>query len=577
MSITPSFARMRLDAIELARSSTASPVGVDNAPAGSSYVGPNAVTWRKTGATSTAWTEQLLRAPWFNVKTYGAVGSGVVNDKAAIQSAISAAQAAGGGVVFFPRGSYRCDLSGSGVSGIPVFLLTGAAAGGILFLGEGRASKVWMYSTTLGGDRRLFDIRESCDLVGFKALAFDSDITSTTEQQHLLHWQCTSSGTTGRSFVEDCYFGYTRGDAIRFLGQDSNRVTDIVVRRCVAQMRSLTARTFVSWQRSSDGIVVDCSYNQDVSAIDFEPTGTGSLERNRIHRNILFGIVTLTGNDSGQQSRRSTFTNNIITEGSVSGLNVEYWTIAGNIVRNNEAGISDYPVAFRKRTHQTLIADNILVRGTGSDTSSGLINVENQSTVGDNYGLVIDGNLAVQESSTTSCVGVQLRDAKQVVCTNNMLFPRISSLASSNFIVFEDINDTIASFTVCGNFGIGLDQRMAGGVSGAGKNSTVSDNFFRHVNNGILIDLDPDGSHACAARNMLVTQSSGVSIVGTGAGYAIDGNAGGAAVYSVNATPEGAIAAPVGSIALRDRAGGGVGTTFYVKESGSSSTGWVAK
>ena len=40
-------------------------------------------------------------------------------------------------------------------------------------------------------------------------------------------------------------------------------------------------------------------------------------------------------------------------------------------------------------------------------------------------------------------------------------------------------------------------------------------------------------------------------------------------------TPEGAVAAPVGSIFMRSD--GGAGTSFYVKESGTGNTGWVAK
>lgn len=41
-----------------------------------------------------------------NVKDYGAIGDGVVNDTTAIQTAINAANTAGGGTVFFPRGTY---------------------------------------------------------------------------------------------------------------------------------------------------------------------------------------------------------------------------------------------------------------------------------------------------------------------------------------------------------------------------------------------------------------------------------------------------------------------------------------
>jgi hypothetical protein len=40
-------------------------------------------------------------------------------------------------------------------------------------------------------------------------------------------------------------------------------------------------------------------------------------------------------------------------------------------------------------------------------------------------------------------------------------------------------------------------------------------------------------------------------------------------------TPEGAIAAPVGSLYLRTD--GGANTTLYIKESGTGNTGWVAK
>jgi hypothetical protein len=48
----------------------------------------------------------------FNVLRYGAIGDGIANDAAAIQLAIDAAFAAGGGVVFFPAGTYK--VSGAG-------------------------------------------------------------------------------------------------------------------------------------------------------------------------------------------------------------------------------------------------------------------------------------------------------------------------------------------------------------------------------------------------------------------------------------------------------------------------------
>ena len=42
----------------------------------------------------------------YNVKDFGATGNGVTNDTQAIQAAVDAAHAAGGGSVYIPSGTY---------------------------------------------------------------------------------------------------------------------------------------------------------------------------------------------------------------------------------------------------------------------------------------------------------------------------------------------------------------------------------------------------------------------------------------------------------------------------------------
>jgi hypothetical protein len=49
----------------------------------------------------------VLGSDWINVLYYGAIGDGVTNDTMAIQAAIDAAEAAGGGVVYCPAGLYK--------------------------------------------------------------------------------------------------------------------------------------------------------------------------------------------------------------------------------------------------------------------------------------------------------------------------------------------------------------------------------------------------------------------------------------------------------------------------------------
>jgi hypothetical protein len=53
----------------------------------------------------------ILDANWFDITdpTYGAVGDGTTDDTSAIQAAITACETAGGGTVFFPRGTYKVN------------------------------------------------------------------------------------------------------------------------------------------------------------------------------------------------------------------------------------------------------------------------------------------------------------------------------------------------------------------------------------------------------------------------------------------------------------------------------------
>ena len=57
--------------------------------------------------TKVDWVTQMKNAPIYDVRAYGAKGNGTANDTVAIGKAMDAAKAAGGGSVFFPKGTYR--------------------------------------------------------------------------------------------------------------------------------------------------------------------------------------------------------------------------------------------------------------------------------------------------------------------------------------------------------------------------------------------------------------------------------------------------------------------------------------
>lgn len=64
----------------------------------------------------------------FDVTDFGAIGDGDTNDQVAIQAAIQAASTAGGGLVYFPKGTYRLESQ------------VRVQSGGVILAGEGRES-----------------------------------------------------------------------------------------------------------------------------------------------------------------------------------------------------------------------------------------------------------------------------------------------------------------------------------------------------------------------------------------------------------------------------------------------------
>ncbi len=60
-------------------------------------------------------TYSMIDGAPFNVSDYGATGDGATNDVAAIQLAVAAAKSAGGGTLYFPKGSYKVTFP-SGLS-----------------------------------------------------------------------------------------------------------------------------------------------------------------------------------------------------------------------------------------------------------------------------------------------------------------------------------------------------------------------------------------------------------------------------------------------------------------------------
>jgi hypothetical protein len=199
------------------------------------------------------------------------------------------------------------------------------------------------------------------------------------------------------------------------------------------------------------------------------------------------------------------------------------------------------------------------------------------------------GSVVVTFNSGTSGCTIDLSNTFQSGATvvnsgnrNNTIIREVSSGSYNDIRVGADAsyttmrfgqNDMLipgATLTIDNAKSLYFQQVTTPNTVGAGMGMTISDNFS--IGNTVpdkAIQIVQSGSSGWiqlligGSEKMRVT-SQGAFLGGT---TAFDSQGSG--------SPEGAVTAPVGSTYRRTN--GGASTTFYVKESGSGNTGWVAK
>lgn len=118
--------------------------------------------WAKQGTDDLIGWKNQNQSIW-NVKRFGAMGDGVTDDSAAIENAIRQADAVGGGVVYFPPGTYAV---------VPHLSIGGSPTGGIYIdgkskvtlMGDGAASVLKTVYAAVGGQCTTILIVDSSDI-----------------------------------------------------------------------------------------------------------------------------------------------------------------------------------------------------------------------------------------------------------------------------------------------------------------------------------------------------------------------------------------------------------------------------
>ncbi len=523
---------------------------------------------------------------YFNIVDYGAV-DGAADNRAAFLATIAAALGAGGtgvgGIIWVPRGEWNCKVV---PTLIPVIQIIGLASQRLIFAGEGSASHIMMSGDGGSGDRRLFDVKNSSLYVGFKNLRLDSTLINEDAQQHLIHWECAPaavSDETGRGFIHDVEFGHTRGDCIRFLGIDTKRVNQVDVRRCMGRFGAalVRTRTFVSYQRSADGIVMDscyCDGKNGSGSIDMEPTGTGSNDRLMFLNNYVVGLASFSGNGGDYEHRFSIIDGNTF-RGAVDALDVENTIFSGNIVYNDIAISGVGSLSIFERIHNVTVSGNVLYDASGPATGTFTLSVFGH-TVGQNHELVIRNNLIVNEVNAGAGAGVNMQYTNNSLVSDNLI--SVKAATSGSGIRYEVpslvLGETQSNLIANGNMilGIGAATLVYGVTAGRG-NFSVMNCLFRKVAAGVTVVGTRFGEYM-TTQNVMLSDTYGIRLIDTShVAIAGAGNSKGPTTYQVTADAEGLVTASNGSIALRST-GGAAGAVLKIKESAPTpSTGWVGR
>jgi parallel beta-helix repeat protein len=276
----------------------------------------DAGTFTQGGANAvTRSIETKLREGWISVKDFGAVGNGVANDTIAVQDAINYANTLGGGVVYFPEGTYNL----SSVNYRP----------GITFQGEGGNSKLFKIPATVAFSR-MFTVESGAGYnsandskpVIWRDLYFDGNSSNQTpyanyEKEHD-HMIFLVAGNTNpgrlRAIIENCVFENTVADAVSIYHNVNLEISDCFMRNCFRGSIVSTG----GWTIIKATNIHASGSGDQFSRIDIETDGAGYNGSNAANLNFS-NIYTQYGFDlTGAQV--TAYWDNIVTEvGSLPG------------------------------------------------------------------------------------------------------------------------------------------------------------------------------------------------------------------------------------------------------------------
>lgn len=573
-------------------------------------------------------TYSMIEGAPLNVQDFGAVGDGVTDDTNAFIAAAAALQS--GQALDFPTGTYLISYQGaahSSVNGNVVMDFLGLSD--ITFQGNGSVIKINNHNIATYGGLRFMNFK-GCQTVNISGFNFEMTFTGVNTSASYYPFcgaitaiDDTADGQTqaelnGTFTITDCTFnlyhpyGQYAQSGAPYSGDGNNgfkvfsvfasgpylgstydaQCRNITIENCGTKdghnaygfwvwawnnvnIKNCFAENWVGKQSNaagavSGGGVAFIRYHQFlcsgivVDGCNFVAKPCSSRTVAGYQGNAIF--VTLNTNQTGDYNHgQSIVSNNNITLGN----------------GDNANSLLDYGIEVFVYGQVTIENNNFNGSFETTNAYAGTFILQNATAVGNNgeSSLIVNGNIFGRASSYFDNIRVAngsntseySRRLKQLIVTNNV--------SQSQLQYFFDLDST-GSYTYKGCRNVLIQGNVIDGThntvfNSASTNSrainynsatstdqaTISLNQIRGKYYGIMSTAGSVSNSPFISNNLLTSVTSS-PLVGILWGIA-------------NGTPEGVVAALVGSMILRTN--GGANTTLYIKESGSGNTGWVAK
>lgn len=506
--------------------------------------------------------------PWVNVEIFGAVGDGTTDDTAAIQAAFNAGA---GGLVVAPRGlTFLCNPLTTPAASMTIDFggstLKAAAAGTLLTInGNGvdirntRFDGADLLASTAVYASGVFDLKLDIDVVSCTDRAVDivdvmgGDIKVASDDCHVgvrCYGACVDVDVhDGRHTQCDLYGVEVRASA-------SAGTTRTKVRRC-------TVKNFPeNLNQNRQGIVVygeystqngDVSaspYHVDVEVVDNEVVGPG----------VNFGSNGTADHYSFQRVRGLQVLDNRSVGGGENAYSITRYVygavVGGNTSRDMfghavQVGVAGFP------TEDVVSYGNIAMNVNLSLEGSQFAAFFFQHTLRP----VIVGNVA----TNPGYYGFSLSNVTDATYVANHAHGALTAKELIQGVNTWNVRDQFGVRESSGYLQIGTgpfsasgDVRLRNTGSVKSRNAANTADFFVFRSNGLdQVEVGDAATPVRIPKEIRHGAATGpLDMAGTG-------------------SPEGVIAAPIGS--SYRRIDGGAGSTLYVKESGTGNTGWVPK